>query len=95
MADIRKKIWKTYFDKVASGEKTYEVRLADWECNEGDVLILDEVLDGTDELTGRSIRKKVGFVGKTKDFTFWTSDDVDKFGYQIISLLDEQKGEKW
>ena len=88
MREIRKKIWRTYFDKVESGEKTYEVRLADWGCNEGDVLILEEVLDGTDELTGRSVTKKVGFVGKTKDFTFWTDEEVDKYGYQVISLLD-------
>lgn len=80
MKEIHKKIWKTYFEKVVSGEKTFELRLADWECNEGDILILDEVDDETKEPTGRSIRKKVGWVGKTKDFSFWSNEEVEKYG---------------
>ncbi len=28
-------------------------------------------------------------LGKTKDFSFWPEEDVEKYGYQIISLLDE------
>lgn len=87
--EIHKKIWRSYFDKVASGEKTFEIRLADWECEPGDILILDEVDDKTKEPTGRSLRKRVGYVGKTKDFTFWSDEEIDKHGYQVISLLDE------
>ena len=37
---IKKKIASDYFDLVASGQKNFEVRLADWQCQEGDTLIV-------------------------------------------------------
>lgn len=88
---IEKKILSEYFDKVASGEKTYELRLADWECQPGDILILKEIDSNTKQLTGRSLKHKVGYVGKTKNLDFWSKTEVDKYGYQIISLLDEDE----
>jgi ASC-1-like (ASCH) protein len=39
---IEKKIWPEYFEKIKSGEKTFELRLADWQCTAGDVLVLKE-----------------------------------------------------
>ncbi len=89
--EIEKKILPEYFDKIKAGEKTYELRLADWECNQGDILVLIEIDPETKQPTGRIMRRKVGFVGKTKDLDFWTKEEIDKYGYQIISLLDEQK----
>ena len=89
MRQFHKKIWKSYFDAVATGQKTFELRLADWDCAPGDILILDEVDDATKAPTGRSIRKTVGFVAKTKTLNFFTPEDVERYGYQIISLLDE------
>lgn len=88
---IEKKVLAKYFDQIISGEKTYEVRLADWECKPGDTLVLTEIDNISKNPTGRLIRKKVGFVGKTKDFDFWSKEAVDKYGYQVISLLDEVK----
>lgn len=85
---IEKKILSEYFDKVATGDKTYEFRLADWDCQPGDILILNEIDSETKKPTGRSLKRKVGYVGQTKDFDFWPKEEVDKFGYQIISLLD-------
>ena len=87
---IEKKILSDYFDKVAKGEKTYELRLADWDCQPGDRLILNEIDSDTKQLTGRSLKRKVGYVGKTKDFNFWPKEYIDKYGYQIISLLDNK-----
>lgn len=84
-----KKILPEYFDKILAGEKTYELRLADWECNQGDTLLLIEIDTVSKEPTGRTMTKKVGFVGRTRDFDFWNKKDIDKHGYQIISLLDE------
>ncbi|MGZ6004781.1 MAG: DUF3850 domain-containing protein [Candidatus Saccharimonadales bacterium] len=91
VSTIEKKIWPEFFEKVLSGEKTYELRLADWECSPGDTLLLKEWDPKTREFTGRELKKRVGCVGKTKDFDFWTKEEVDKYGYQIISLLDENK----
>ena len=81
-----KKVWPEYFQKILDGEKTFEVRLADWECHEGDILILKEWDPKTKDFTGRSLEKKVTYIVKTKDLTFWTKADVDKYGYQIIGM---------
>jgi len=86
MIRIEKKTWPSFFEKLASGEKTYELRLADWECNEGDILVLREWDPEAKEYTGREIEKKVGYVGKTKGITFWSQEEIEKFGFQIISL---------
>lgn len=86
---IEKKILPEYFNRIATGEKTYELRLADWECNQGDTLVLVEIDAKTKKPTGRKLRRKVGYVGKTKGLDFWTDEEIAKNGYQIISLLDE------
>jgi len=37
-----KKVWPEYFQRILGGKKTFELRLADWECAEGDGLVLQE-----------------------------------------------------
>ncbi|MFA6974036.1 MAG: DUF3850 domain-containing protein [Parcubacteria group bacterium] len=82
---IEKKILSEYFEAVKNGSKTFELRLADWECNVGDVLVLREI-DENRNYTGREIEKEVTYVLKTKDVELFPKEDVEKFGYQIISL---------
>ena len=100
MREIHKKIDKEYFDQIASGQKTFEYRVNDFDCEPGDILVLEEWEYGQGlasnedrHPTGRIIRKKVGYVGHTKDFTWLERPDVkvalDQYGAQIISLLDE------
>lgn len=87
---IRKKVWKgEMFDEVFSGNKTFDLRLADWECSPGDTLVLEEFDMEKDKYTGRTITKKVGHILKTNDVRFFAKEDVDRYGFQIISLLDE------
>lgn len=99
MREIHKKISPEYFEKILSGEKTFEWRINDFKCEPGDILVLDEYEytkgQGTTEgryPTGRSIRKKVGHVAHTSDFDWLERPDVkvdfEKYGAQIISLLD-------
>jgi ribosomal protein S17 len=83
---IEKKCWTEFFEKVLSGEKNFEVRLADFECRAGDVLVLREWDPKTKEYTGRQIEKTVGFVLKTKDLSFWPKEEVDKYGYMVMGL---------
>jgi hypothetical protein len=83
---IEKKTWPEYFKKVLSGEKNFELRLADWECKPGDTLVLREWDPKTKEYTGRQIEKEVTYVAKTKDIKFFSKEDAEKYGYQIISL---------
>lgn len=89
MKIIKKKAWPEYFEKVLSGEKTYDLRLADWKIEPGDTLLLQEWDPEVQLYTGREISKKVGYVGKTKPNDIWTNEEIDKYGYQIISLLDK------
>jgi hypothetical protein len=83
---IEKKVWPEYFQKILEGTKKFELRLADFECNEGDILSLKEWDLSTKSFTGREIEKKVTYVAKTKEQTFWSDDDVKKHGFQIISF---------
>jgi ribosomal protein S17 len=83
---IQKKVWPEYFEKILSGDKTFELRLADWKCKVGDVLILQEWHPGSKEYTGREIEKKVTYVIKTKDQKFWTREEIEKYGLQIIAF---------
>ena len=83
---IEKKVHPEYFQKIMDGVKTYELRLADFKCIPGDTLSLKEWNPKTKEYTGRIIEKIVTYVGKTKDQTFWSEEDVEKYGFQIISF---------
>lgn len=88
MSRIEKKVWPKYFQKILDGTKKYELRLADFDCGEGDVLVLKEWDPETQQYTDREIEKTVTYVLKTKDIKFWSQEEVDKYGFQIISLKD-------
>ncbi len=90
MAKISKKTVPEYFEKVASGDKTFEVRLADFDIEKGDVLVLKEWDKEKQEYTGRSMKKKAGHIMHLwpKEFAFHTDGEVEEYGVYIISLLD-------
>ncbi len=81
-----KKILPEYFQKIIDWTKKYELRLADWECNPGDMLVLREYHAENQEPTGRYIEKIVTDIQKTKDLQFYSREDIEKYGYQIISF---------
>jgi len=83
---ITKKAWPEYFQKILDGDKTFDVRLADFECAPGDILILREWNPTTGDYTGRTLEKRITYVAKTKNFTYWTPAEIEKFGYQIIGF---------
>lgn len=83
---IEKKVWPEFFQKILDGEKTFELRLANFECDVGDVLVLREWNPKTKDYTGRVLKKEVAYVFKTKDAKFWPEEDVEKYGFQIISF---------
>ncbi len=83
---IEKKTWPEYFQKILDGDKKFELRLADFECSPGDVLVLREWDPKTKEYTGRVVEKKVDYVIKTKNCNFWPEEEVKKYGYQVISF---------
>lgn len=83
---IEKKVWPKYFQAILEGKKNFELRLADFDINEGDILFLREWDPEIKDYTGRHLEKKIIYVLKTKDISFWPKEDVEKFGYQIISF---------
>ena len=86
MNKIDKKVNDEYFDAILSGNKTFELRLADWTCNPGDVLVLKEWDPKKKEYTGRTIEKTITYVLKTKDLDLFPAEEVQKFGYQILAF---------
>ena len=66
MKTIKKKIWPEYFEAIIAGKKKYELRLNDFEVNEGDILFLEEWDPKTEKYTGRKIEKRVTYVGRFK-----------------------------
>lgn len=84
---IKKKVWPKYFQAIFDGKKSYELRLADWSCNEGDILILQEWDPETKDYTGRELEREITYVGKFRiDDLFWPEEDIKEHGLQIISL---------
>lgn len=89
MKKVEKKVWPEYFQEILEGKKTFELRINDFEINEGDTLVLKEWNPKTKDYTGREIEKQVGFVGKwkIKDLeVFWSREEIDEKGVQVISL---------
>ena len=86
MAKIEKKAWPDLFEAVLNGKKKFDVRLGDFKCNVGDVLILREWDPIKKEYTGRSTEKEIIYVLKTKDMKFWSKEEMNNLGLQILSL---------
>jgi len=68
--EIHKKIWPEFYQLILEGKKKYELRLGDFECKLGDILVLQEWNPETEEYTGRELEKKVTHVVKTRDVKF-------------------------
>lgn len=83
-----KKCWPEYFHSILDGTKRFEIRLADWKCEPGDELVLQEWDPVTKKFTGREIIKKVDYVLTTKaleEWGVWSKEEIDKHGFQVIS----------
>lgn len=87
--EIVKKAYSEAFEKILSGEKKFDIRLNDFEVDEGDVLVLKEI-DSERKFTGREIRKKVTSVSKTKRVDWWADEEIIKNGFVVMSLGDER-----
>jgi hypothetical protein len=89
--EIHKKTISSMFKEVLNGSKSFDIRLADWQCEPGDILILDEIDDVSKIPTGRSIRKRVGYILNTQETKFFSKKEIEKYGLQVISLLEENE----
>lgn len=83
---IVKKVNKEYFELILKGIKKYELRLNDFECEPGDILVLVEKDPLSGELTGRKVEKKVTMVRKFKlEELSYKKEEIEDVGLQIIS----------
>jgi len=83
---IEKKTWPELFQKVLDGDKTFDLRLDDFECKKGDILVLREWNPRSRNYTGREIEKKISFILKTKNLKFWTKKEVEKHGFVVMGF---------
>lgn len=86
MRTIKKKIWPEYFELVKSGKKKFELRLADFEIEEGDILVLQEWNPDTKEYTGREFEIKAGYVLKFDIDKFGQAEEIKEKGLYIIQF---------
>lgn len=84
--EIHKKTWPEYFEKVLEGKKKFDLRLADFDINEGDILILEEYIPETKKYTGRSIKKTAGKIIKVNPTKMYDIEDIKKFGFYVIEI---------
>ena len=82
---FERKIETTYFEKILTGKKNFEVRLADDNYNEGDTLILKEI-DTNKDYTGRELKKEITYVTNTKNCNHWPEEEIKKYGLAIIGF---------
>lgn len=83
---IEKKVWPQYFQAILDDKKTFELRLSDFECSEGDQLLLKEWNPESKNYTGRELLVDVTYVIHTKDQKFWTKEEIEKHGFQVINF---------
>jgi ASC-1-like (ASCH) protein len=84
---IIKKVQQRYFEDIVDGKKQFEVRLADFRCKPGDVLLLKEQRQGTKKLTGREHEFEVLYKLNTKEVYKWYSKkEIEKHGLLILSI---------
>ena len=93
--NIEKKIWPKYFERILNGEKTFELRLADFNIDVGDNLILRDYNPEKEKYTGRFMIRKVLNVAK---FNFedienleifngiYNLEQLKKFGVYLINI---------
>ena len=68
------KTWKAFFNAIASGEKTFELRKNDRGFLVGHELLLREYCPELQTYTGRTVRRKIGYL--------LGGSDAEKFGLQ-------------
>lgn len=89
MKTVTKKILPEWFDAIEKGQKKYELRLADFDIEDGDILRLEEwVGEGENRKpTGRVLEKKISYVRKI-DLKGWlqTQPEIEDKGFYVLQF---------
>lgn len=85
MTEHRLKTIQPYFDAIAAGAKTFELRFDDRAFAEGDELVLAEWTG--DEFTGREERRRITFVAPLEDLVPLAAPDLDAGSVADLAAL--------
>lgn len=88
MRRVEKKAWPEWFERVISGIKTYEYRLADFEIEPDDILVMREWDPQSKEYTGRVAEAKIGHIGTVMSRRWDKPEDEQLYPHYILSLLE-------
>ncbi len=83
---VEKKAWPELFEKVLTGEKNADLRIADFQINAGDTLVFKEYNPKTKQYTGRKLEKSVSRVNKIDLLKLYSAEDLKKKGLLLIEL---------
>ncbi len=83
---IHKKIRPEYFQMILDKKKEFELRVADFDINEGGTLILEEQNPKTKEFTGRTAKKKIKHIMKINPAEMYDLKDIQKYGFYILGV---------
>ena len=86
MKVIEKKAWPELFEDVLSGKKKFDLRVADFDVQVGDILLMKEWDPETKQYTGREVKKEVGYILKTKELKFNTAEEINEYGFVVMQL---------
>ena len=88
MKRIEKKWWPETFDLFASGRRKFELRLADFELEAGDIIVAREWDPKTQKYSGRTKEFKVGAVEHSvkNPLKFWPIEKIKEKGFLIIEF---------
>lgn len=89
---IVKGVQPKYFAAIAGGRKRFEVRLANFRCKPGDILVLKEEKKGTKKHTGRKQECEVLYKFNTKEIEkFYSKKDIEKYGLLVLAIRKKFK----
>jgi len=86
--EIKKKTWPEFFELVMAGKKRFDLRVADFDMQGGDVLVLEEWDSKIKKYTGRKIEKKIDYILKFKLDDFGQKQEIEKNGICIMQFRD-------
>jgi len=84
--EIKKKTWPKLFQRILEGKKNSDVRLADFDLKEGDLMIFEEYDPKTKKYTGRILKKKIKNLNKLNLTDFNSFEDFKKYGHWLMDL---------
>jgi hypothetical protein len=84
--EIRKKTWPGLFQRMLDGKKNADLRLADFDVREGDVILFEEYDPETGLHTGRVLRKRVKNLNRVRLTDFHSAEEISEHGHWIIEL---------